>query len=248
MLKVLKLKTELPQFYKTAIRNDTYRLPLIKPYELFSTYRGLKEPCLIDTSDRKSSWLGRQICDIAKFDIFNNFLIAEVLLCRNVITGLLDDIEVNNKNSGYIIWDMTQTKLPELKIERDYAFGRINYFGKKIKTCTNPPYYIYISFGKDVKEEKFLEYDAFMKRAEHFGFDKKGLLDNFNKIQISIPEEYQNCLFFDKDDFIRGLKKYSLSGKIKLFKPEYFYDEFINTGYCHWFPGVKKMAGNMLAR
>lgn len=243
-----KTKVEFPPFYKTATRYDTCRLPLLKPYELFSTFRGLKKPALVDTSDKKEKWFGRQICIIEKFNIINNYLTAKLILCNYGTTGLLDNVEVETKKTGYLILSLSKANMPELEIERDYAFGRRNFFGKKIKTCTNPPFYIYISYGTDVRKEKFTDYNAFIKRAEHFGFDPKGLSGNYNKIQISIPKEYKDCLFFGLDDFCRGLKKYSLPEKIKLYKPEYFYEKFVNTGYCHWFPGIKKKAGDKPAK
>ncbi len=229
---------QLDPFYRRVGGWDYSRLALIKPYELFSCDRRLEDPGLMDNTNKGTSLIGHQICGVKKFNVFKNYFIAYIESGIGQ-TGTLEDVSLVGGKYCYLILDLNKKGYPDFNISRDYALGRINYCGEKIIKNTNHPYQIVVSYGKNKKIEKFKNQEAFLDKARYFGFFADYIINNYNQIEISMPQNFQGCVFFTQNDLKTGLKARGIPEGIKLLKPEYFYQKFLNEGQCHWFPKAK---------
>ncbi len=240
-------KLQADPFYRNAGGWDYSRLALIKPYELFSCDRHLEDPGLMDNTNKGASLIGRQICGVKQFNVFKNYFIAYVESGIGQ-TGTIEDVDIVGNKYCYLILDLNKKGYPDFHISRDYAFGRLNYCGEKIIKNTNPPYVIVVSYGKNKKTEKFKNKKAFLDKARYFGFFVDYIIHNYNQIEISMPQKYQACVFFNEKDLKAGLKARGIPADIKLLEPKYFYQKFLDEGQCPWFPKQKKKPVKQIER
>jgi len=231
--KAAKLQSD--PFYRRAGGLDYSRLALVKPYELFSCDKYLEDPGLMDNTGKGSSLIGRQICGVKKFNVFKKYLIMYVEPGVGQ-SGTLENVKLAGDRFCYLILDLNKKGYSDFRISRDYAFGRINYLNEKIIRNIKPPYVIVTSYGKNKTTEKFKTKKKFLDKAKYLGFCIDYIKNNYNKIEISMPQEFQDCVFFSEKELKAGLKARAIPENIKFFEPKYFYKKFINKGQCPWFP------------
>jgi hypothetical protein len=155
--------------------------------------------------------------------------------------GFIGEKDFFDSNILYLILDLSKKKYSTINLSRRYASGRINYWGKKIVRNTKPPYKVIISYGKKQQITEFKTMEEFFRRAKYLGFSVNYIINNYNQIEVELPEEYQNCIFFNEIELKEGLKARGIPENIKLFDPQYFYKKFLNEGQCHWFPKAEKL-------